>query len=898
MKRSLLLSLALILCSVLGFNLVIAQEDPLTGLLRRLELILSDYPQEKVHIHTDKPYYVVGDSLWFKGYIVNAEKNELSDLSKILYVDLINERDSVKKSLRIPVVLGLAWGDMVLTDSLAEGNYRLRAYTNWMRNFGEEYYFDKVIKIGRSFPNQINASVSYTFDKSGSEEHVRADILYTDSEGKPVSSRDVSYSIELNSRVISRGKGATDQDGKLTIGFTNKQSFLLKSGRILTQIETAEKVFQNKSFLIKSTNMEIDVQFFPEGGQLIEGTRGRVAFKAVGPDGLSRSISGVVKDNTGAVIKEFKTEHAGMGAFVFIPSPGKTYTATVVFQDGSEKNFNLPGAQASGYNLFVNNEDDSSLKVSISASADLISPSPVTLIAESNGVVKFVGRNLMNKSNLIASIPKDRFQTGIVRLTLFSGGFTPVAERLVFIRHNPSIEMIITNNKQEYGTREKVDMSIMIQDTAQAPVAGAYSLAVINESKVPSDDDDETTILSNLLLSSDLKGYIEKPNYYFSTVSDVKDRHLDILMMTQGWSRFTWNNTLAGTLPGVAFKPERGISISGTIKTLGGKPVEKGKVMILASKGSGLLLDTLTGADGRFSFDNLRFTDSTRFVIQARNAKDKKHVEIELDRVPPQLVTKSKNSPDIILNVNESILPYLQVRKDEYAELRKLGLIKRNIMLDEVRVSEKKPTLRNSSNLNGAGSADAVITRERLQDCITLEQCLQGTMGVIFQGGIAYSTRSMNTPMQIILDGMYMEPDFLSMIHPADVESIEVLRTIGNTAIYGMRGGGGVLIINTRRGEANYSYNNYAPGTITYNPAGYHIAREFYAPNYDSPEINKSLPDLRTTVLWVPHGITDKSGKAQISYFTSDNPGVYKVVAEGLDSKGGLFRKTIRYTVK
>lgn len=897
MKRFLLLFCVLIVCSALGFNLA-AQEDPLNNLISRLQKILSDYPQEKVHIHTDKPYYVVGDSLWLKGYVVNAEKNELSDLSKILYVDLINERDSIKKSLRIPVVLGLAWGDMVLTDSLMEGNYRLRAYTNWMRNFGEEYYFDKVIRIGRSLPNQINASISYTFEKSASEERVSADILYTDHEGKPVSSREVSYNIELDSRVIAKGKGVTDPDGKLTITFTNKQSFLLKSGRISTQIATGDKIFQNKSFLIKSTKEEVDVQFFPEGGQLIEGSRGRVAFKAVGSDGLGRSLSGVLRDNTGAIIRDFKTEHAGMGTFTFTPSPGKIYTATMIFEDGSEKTFKLPGAQASGYNLLVNNEDDLSLKVNIAASADLVGPSSVTLIAESNGVVKFVGRNLLNKANLTASIPKNRFPTGIVRLTLFSEGFIPVAERLVFVRHTPSIEMTISNSKSEYGLREKVDMSIMVQDTAKTPVVSVFSLAVINETKIPSNEDDETTILSNLLLSSDLKGYIEKPNYYFSSLSDTKDRHLDILMMTQGWSRFTWKNTLAGTLPAIAFKPEAGISISGTVKTLGGKPVVNGKVMILASRGNGLLLDTITGPDGRFSFDNLKFTDSTRFVIQARNAKDKKHVEIEIDRVPPQLVTKSKNSPDIVLNVNASLLPYLRVRTDEYAELRKLGLVRRNIMLDEVRVSEKKPTLRNSSNLNGPGGADAVVTREKLQDCITLEQCLQGLMGVTFQSGIAYSTRSMNTPMQIILDGMYVEPEYLSMVHPSDVESVEVLRTIGNTAIYGMRGGGGILIINTRRGEPNYAYNSYSPGITTYNPAGYHVAREFYSPKYEYPNINSSRPDLRTTLLWVPHGITSSSGKAQISYFTSDNPGIYKVVAEGLDSKGGLFRKIFRYTVK
>lgn len=898
MKRSTILFCALILFSATGFKLA-AQEDPLNGLVSKLQKISSDYPQEKVHIHTDKPYYVVGDSLWLKGYIVNSEKNELSNLSKILYVDLINDRDSVKKSLRIPAVLGLAWGDMVLTDSLTEGNYRLRAYTNWMRNFGEEYYFDKVIKIGRSMPNQINAAVSYTFSKSGTDEHVKADILYKDHEGNAVSSREVSYSIELNSRVISKGKGVTDQSGRLTIEFTNKQSFLLKSGRISTQIATGDKPFQNKSFIIKSTNAEVDVQFFPESGQLIEGLRGRVAFKAVAPDGLSRSISGVLRDDSGVVIKEFKTEHAGMGTFIFKPSPGRTYTAFVTLEDGSEKSFKLPAAQTSGYNLFVNNEDDANLNVSISVNTGLTAASRVTLVAESNGVIKFVGRNTLSQGNMAASIPKSRFPTGIVRLTLFSEDFQPVAERLVFIRHAPSLEMSITNNKPTYGLREKVDMSIMVQDSAKAPVASAFSLAVINESKIPCDEDDETTILSNLLLSSDLKGYIEKPNYYFSSVSEAKDRHLDLLMMTQGWSRFTWKNTLAGTLPGVVFQPETGISISGTVKTPGGKPVANGKVMMLASKGSGILLDTLTGPDGRFSFDNLNFTDSTRFVIQARNAKDKKHVEIELDRVPPQLVTKSKNSPEIILNVNESILPYLRVRGDEYTELRKLGLVRRNIVLDEVRVSEKKPPVKNSSNLNGAGRADAVITADKLQNCVTLEQCLQGLVaGVIFQNGIAYSTRSMNTPMQIIIDGMYVEPEYLSMLQPFDVESVEVLRTIGNTAIYGMRGGGGVLVINTRRGEPNYSYNNYTPGIITYNPRGYHIARQFYSPKYDSPDTNKSRPDLRTTILWVPNSLSNASGEAQMSYFTSDNPGVYKVVAEGLDGKGGLFRKIFKYTVK
>lgn len=899
MKRRYLFFFMLLLTAVYGFSVMPEDNDPLKNLLSKLERLRDEYPQEKVHIHTDKPYYSIGDSIWFKAYVVNAEKNELSNLSKILYVELIDEKNSIQKTLRLPVTGGLAWGDFILADSLSEGNYRIRAYTSWMRNFGEEYFFDKIIKVGSAQPKAVVAKISYTFSKIANHENVKAEITYADLHGEPLANKEVSYNVELDARNIAKGRAVTDANGRIIINFTNTQPFLLKTGKIMTSVKQGDKATIEKVFTIKTTSGDVDIQFFPEGGQLVDGIRSKVGFKAVGSDGLSREVSGSVVDKNNKIIGTFTSEHAGMGTFVLTPETGNSYRAIVKFNDGSTKEIGLPQSLPSGYVLNVNPANRENLSVRISASPDLLGKGEVTLVAQCNGVVKYVARNTLNERALSAMIPKNRFSTGILQLTLFSPSYQPVAERLVFIRRADEWKVQVHTDKDAYRQREKVKMNLKVSDTTGKPVIANFSVAVINESKVPYDDTNEMTILSNLLLTSDIKGYVERPNYYFMDVTSEKEQQLDNLMLTQGWRRFIWKNILTDISPVITFQPEKGLHISGMVKTPGGKPVVGGRVLVLSSRGNGMLLDTLTDSQGRFSFENLFFTDSTRFVIQARNANNKKNVDIILDQVPPQLVTKSKNLPDLELEVNASLLPYLQARENDLEEMRKRGMFRQNILLKEVKIVEKKVTVPHSSNLNGAGNADAIITADRLQNCISLDQCLQGLVaGVIIRNGIAYSTRSLYRPMQLILDGMYVDPDFLSTIPPTDVESIEVLRTPGNTTIYGMRGGNGVLIINTKRGGPGYSYKAYVPGITTFNPLGYYVAREFYSPNYDQPKINQELPDRRSTIFWAPNLTSNQVGTAQLEFFTAGEPGTYKVVIEGLDGKGTVIREVSRFEVR
>ena len=863
----------------------------------------SERPYEKVHLHLDKPYYAIGDNIWFKAYVVSSENNQPSGISKILYAELINEKDSVKQTLKLPLMVGLAWGEFTLSDTLREGNYRIRAYTSWMRNFGEDYFFDKTISIGNAITNNIITETNYTFSKEGTSQKVNAAINYKDIDGNPISNKDVNYEVELGSRTISKGGAKTDSKGNLSLTFINNQPFILKSGSINTQLKLDDKRSVTKNFPVKSTSNDTDVQFFPEGGDLVAGLVSTVAFKVLGAAGLGEPVSGYLTDNANIRITEFKSEHQGMGLFRFRPYEGQAYKAIVKFDDGYEKSFDLPRIQPKGCVLSIDNSDPENLMISITATVSLVNEE-VTLIAQGNNRIHYVSKSKLTGTRLSTSIPKKRFPEGILQLTLFSAQNEPLAERLIFINHQEQLKIDVSTSAQDFAKREKVRLSLQVTDKDDKPVLGSFSVSVIDETKVPYDDHNETTILSNLLLTSDLKGYIQQPNYFFTATDENKIRQLDILMLTQGWRRFAWKNILADTYPALIYQPEQNAAVSGKV-TANGKAVTKGKVTLFYMAEKPFLTDTFTDAQGKFRFSNLNFPDSTKIVLQARNEKDRKNVKIELDQIPAQLVTKNKNLANAEINVNKSLVAYLKNSMNQFDSLRRMG--NGSIMLDEVKIVAEKQEVKNSANLNGAGNADAIITGDKLSHCtFDLSQCLQGMVtGLLMRDGIPYLSRNLNssfmlpTHMLIVVDGMDVDPDYLSLINPTDVESIEVLKSAINTSIYGTKGVGGVLIITMKQGEYTLrSSNTYTPGIIKFTPKGFYKTREFYSPNYDDPKTGITATDLRTTIYWNPQVITDAGGKASVGFFNADGPGNYKVVVEGINEQGHIGRSIYRYKVK
>jgi copper(I)-binding protein len=896
MKSKYLYACLFLLVCTLSFAFRLA-DDPFETLLKKLSAYNEEHPQEKVHLHLDKPYYAIGDNIWFKAYVTDNSTNGLSSISNILYVELINENDSVKRQVKLPLESGLSWGDFKLSDTLPEGNYRIRAYTQWMRNAGPDYFFDKTIKIGNAWANKVLTHTQYTYSKTDNEQHVNAVITFTDKKGQPYAEVPVSYNVQLKDKTVERGKAVTNAQGGLTVSFSSKQPAPYVSGKITATLTLANKEKIVKTIPVKAVSDAVAVQFFPECGNLVEDLPSKVGIKAINSSGLGENVSGTITDNEGSEVLTFQTTHQGMGSFVLNPQPGKTYNARIRLKDGSVQNIALPKALTTGYVMTVNNTDSSKVNVKLLISESLLNKGEMKLVIQHNNTVSAVLKVGMVKQVTIMALNKKDLPSGILHLTLFTPDNIPAGERLIFI-HNPAdqIDARLLNLKKSYGIRENVPLELSAASNGK-PTIGSFSIAVTNASIVDPDPDNESNILTSLLLSADLKGYIEKPNQYFRENTKQTRENLDQLMLTQGWSRILWKDIIGNTLTKPVFPAEKSLKVSGTVTTPGGKPIAKGKVTLFSNAGGFFMIDTLTDAKGHFNFDNLTFGDSTKFVVQARNAKDKKYVEIKMDQVPGQIVTRNKNTGDIEVNVNEAIQSYILKSEGYFNDLVKRGLLEKSYTLDQINIVQKKILAKNSANLNGAGRADAIIKASDLNNCINLSQCLQGRIaGLMIRDGKAYLLRSNNVPMQIILDGTNVGSDFMDNIQPTEIETIEILKNIGNTAIYGSQGAGGILVITTKRGGSS-GYSSYAPGVINISSAGYYAIRQFYSPKYETPQAIRAA-DKRTTVYWNPHLATNTAGSGKFNFYNTDESGTYRVVIEGINAEGHLARKVYTYEVK
>lgn len=829
MKKTLL---SLLLFCGLYANAQTTNADFVT-IVNSLDSLKKTLPVEKVHLHLDKPFYSVGDTIWIKAYVVDQD-NHFSDLSRVVHLDLINSADSIKASLVMPVSNGEAWAGLTLTDTLfSAGNYNLRAYTNVMRNFDSDYFYNRSIAIGNALPPPINSP------------------------------------------------------GKIETTATNT---------------LAAEVSKNGSG-------DISLSFFPEGGNLINGVPTIVAFKAVGADGLSRDVNGYIADQKNERVATFASEHAGMGVFKILPTVDNTYSA-VITVNGAEKHIPLPAVQNTGYGLSVT-QDGENIIIKIISSAS-IPTDTLNIMAQANNEVFYSGQAFINGRRFLAALPKTRFPEGILQITLFDKKFVPAAERLTFIKHNTQNTHISFANTQPIAQNNgKVQLNIKAADAAGKPVQGAFSIAVTNADKVNYDDNSEITIFSDLLLTADLKGYIEQPNYYFTDTLAIKQKHLDNLLLTQGWRRFVWQDILTHKFRRVLFTPERD-NVTGLVVDSKKQPVAGARASLFLKTGGMVLLNAISDAHGKFSFDSVLTDKNEKYALTASDRTGKTKYIVELDKPEEISVPSVLHRPFLQY---PGLNTYLESAQRDYRELTNSGLLNSGKLLKEVVIKQiKKPTatqaaVTHSKNLHGPGNANEVITFLDLVRCngaINLGGCLL-TLGKLINisnyNGVLYS-RGNSSPMAVYVDGVYMGSEYDGALN--DISSIEILRSVSLSQIYGQPGFGGVILITTKTGDIDYnSYEMERYGVVKAVPkiikpvlSNLSLAprREFYVPDY-TVKTNQQV-NFRSTIYWKPNIVTDKDGRATVDFFTGGAPANYRVILEGIGINGQLGRKVFDYPSK
>ncbi|MCF0059602.1 TonB-dependent receptor plug domain-containing protein [Dyadobacter sp. CY356] len=794
-KLTFLKTIALVFAVFLLASYKWADDDFSKIILSRLQEYRRIFPQEKAYLHLDKPYYITGDTLFFKAYLAEGSVHFADSASQVLYVDLIDKRTGKNISLRrVKLDGGIGNGDIVLNDDLPKGAYAIRAYTSWMRNFQEDFFFHKDI------------------------------YLFNDDIEKPASP---------------------------------------VSG--------------------------LDVQFFPEGGQLVAGLNTRIGFKAIDESGLGPDVEGYILNQNNDTIVPIKSEHLGMGKFPFQPLANQKYTAYLRKKSEPFKAFNLPEVKPEGFIMMVNNlTTTDKMRVLIYAHFADNTEKEVNIIAHTRGLVAFAAKGKVTKKGLQLNVPTSAFPDGITQLTLFDHLNQPVCERLVFIDHGDRLNVKINTQKKIYKIREKTEVEVTVTDSAGAPVETNLSVAVTDAGQIAQQPFDQN-IVSYLMLSSDLKGNIEQPAYYFDLTKEDRKMKVDVLMMTQGWRRFDWKDVLQETHTAPARFVEQGFSIQGEVKR-GKKPVENVMLSVYLSNDSiNTFLSTETGPTGLFSLDNLVFKDSLNVRLQGMSPKNRDVLNILVAPFDPPKFTISR-IPFYPVTVDALQMAAYLKRAEEYLAIEKKIRDSREKLLKEVTIRGQKEVQRDSRKLYSRADATIKVSSMPAGGAMTVLDMLQGRVaGVVVSGSGSNASvriRNSNSEPTFLLDGVPVEKDYITSINIFDVETIDVLKG-ASAAIYGSRGGGGVISVLTKRANANYDYSkDIVPGVTVAKIAGFNTPREFYTPRYDLDLPNNNIPDYRSTFFWAPMLRTNKNGKARFSYFNTDANTNVTIRAEALTAWG------------
>lgn len=833
--------------------------------------LMERIPKEKLYLHLDKPFYGAGEKIWFKGYLVNAITHQDNAQSNFIITELINRSDSIVERKKIRRDSLGFHNAFTLPATLPAGDYYLRGYSNWMLNEDPDFFFSRNIKIGNSIDNTIVSSIEY---QQEDDTHYTAKIKFTSNVQAVFENTTIKYLYLENGKIKNKGKKKTDENGWISISLPDLKSPVAR--RIEVEFDDPQCIYKRTFHLPVFTN-DFDVKFFPEGGALINIPHQNVAFKAQGADGFSKEIEGFLFNSKGDTLTNFRSEHNGMGIFTMNPVNNETYYVTVRTNDSITKRFDLPAIEPKGISIAMSHYKQE-IRYEIQKTEVTEWPQKLFLLAHTRGKLAIL--QPINPKRTFGKMNDSLFTEGITHFMLIDEQGNALSERLIFVPDHKPNQWQITTDQPTYGKREKVSLQIAAKDSEGNPVEGTFSVSITDRKSIQPDSLADN-ILSNLLLTSDLKGYVEDPAFYFLNQDARTLRSIDYLMMTHGWRRHKMENVLRTPSMNFTNYIEKGQTISGRIMGFFGANVKKGPICVLAPKYN-IIATTETDEKGQFIV-NTSFRDSTTFLVQARTKKGFAGVDILMD--PPQYPVATHKAP-YFNGATTFMEDYLMNTRDQY--YMEGGM--RVYNLKEVTVTAKRERPSSKSIYTG-GINTYTVEEDRLQGYgQTAFDAASRLPSVTITNGSEIHIRNNSEPAIIVIDDIVYEDasDILKDIQVSDMSSISLLRG-ADAVILGPRASGGAVVI-TLKDPRNLPARP-AQGIITYTPLGYSESVEFYHPTYDTPEKkNAQRSDFRSTVYWNPELRLDAEGKATIEYYTPDSTAPEDIIIEGVDKNGKVCR--------
>ena len=824
--------------------------------------------QEKLWLHLNQPYYAAGDTIWFRAYLLDAMTHRQDTLSNFIYVDLFDRAKRLVASRKIKRdSLGFA-NCLPLPDTLAAGEYTLRANTGWMLNFDLDGFFQKNISIGQEL-SQVNHSVVYT-DK-------RMIVRFSDLRRRPLAKKEVLLELyDKDGNHLSEGWQTSSSTGAIFIPIPADS--IIKGAYADIRFSISEdSVFRRTVFVEPPAKETFDIQFLPEGGELIAGIPQRVAFKAVRSNGDPAEVHGFLLNNRNDTVARFHSEHNGMGSFALSAQSGEQYRAET-FCDTLAVSTSLPAVKEHACALQVVCRDQD---IRYRILGEL--PQGAILVGHMRGICNIL--TPIDPKQNAGIIKTDSLQEEILHLLLVDNFGHPRTERLIYI-HKPGQTPLVSAlaDKPEYAARERVRVDLSLSQDGK-PLSGYFSVCVTDAHAVKADSLEEN-IRSYLLLSSDLKGYIHDPEYYFLDDSPLRLYHLDLVMMTHGWRRFPTDNLFRPAPFAPKFFLEHGQFFSGQVNNMVGKGVKEATLTAFVVRGEGTndkAFTTMTDSTGHFLFEGLDFQDTTVFMIPFYNKKGRIPYDIQFDKsyYRPRLSPTApyKKQVQQVEQADEAVLQ--MYKKSSFGALREYSMEAFTVHAKDpdapaVRIEQK--THKDTAKFNEFNTLPLPLYLNNvLPGCKIVYDKLKGGQIFLENGYGVYKQAQLRINNEVCFS---TAP--LSLYTAEDIEYIKTyIPSIGSS----------YCCIDIRMKEDAQGARRFG----LYKTVGYIPGTEFYHPVYDTSEKRESkTPDHRTTLYWEPYLQVGPDGKGNLEFYTNDNKkSELEITIEGITAEGvPLFHRT------
>jgi hypothetical protein len=754
--------------------------------------------QEKIYVHSDKNFYLAGEICWFKIYNVDGFFNKPLGLSKTAYVEILDKNNTAVLQAKAALKEGNGEGSFFLPASINSGKYKLRAYTNWMKNFSANYFFEKTITV-------INSRKPYEADT-----------------------------------------------------------------------------------LQQKTSYEIT--FFPEGGNLVNGITSTIAFRVVNQNGKGVACQAAVINDKNDTIVKCATLKFGIGNFVLTPETAHSYKAIITLPDGKKTIQPIPAAYNNGYVMHLTAIDTGKIKIAIQAPPYNSLSSAIYLFVHTRQSVKLVLSGSIKNGTAEFIIDKKKLGDGISHFTVFSGERQAVCERLFFKYPEQKLQLSMAADKQEYEIRKKINIHIASADQTFNAIKANMSMAVYRTDSLQTIDG--TDISNYLWLSSDLAGRVESPEYYFNNNTPDIAEAMDNLMLTHGWSRFRWEDILENKKPAFEFVPEyTGHLVTGKIiNTVTGLPEKSIPGFLSVMNTHKNAYAATSNSEGKIKFETRDFYNDGEIIVQTNSQQDSLY---KVDIANPFAEKFSSNifTGQGLPKINTAAL--LKHNFDVQVQQTYNGIKLNQFTMP---VTDTAPFYFKS---------DETYLLDNYVHFTTMEEVLReyvASVNVRKTNGRFHlpvldmlGKKVFETDPMLLLDGVHIfDINKLMTYDPLKIKKLDVVAReyyIGNMYFDG--------IVNFTTYDGNLPGFELDPHATVIDYEGMQLQRDFFSPVYEIQEqIDSRLPDYRYLLYWSPNVNTNTNGTTEVSFYTSDVPGKYAAVLQGITADGKTGSKIIQFEVK